>query len=278
MSARTPAAGARLGALPPALPAVLVALAALLGPRLAGGAAAPFTGAPLAHPGGAHLLGTAATGADALRALAEALRVTLACAVAAGSVAALAGAAAVVGAALLPRAATFLSALVAPLRALPAFALAFGVAAAAAAGTDLPGSRATQVAAALGLGLAPRAGASVAAALAPALHGPLADRLRLAGARPRGLVRRAAPTLLARAVVAAAVEAAVLAAGLETSLAALGGGDPARPSLGALLHTAQASGADAQGAWWVYVPAAACAVLVIAALHTLARGLAGRAR
>jgi ABC-type dipeptide/oligopeptide/nickel transport system permease subunit len=183
----------------------------------------------------------------------------------------------VVVAALAPRAATALGALAAPLRELPAFAVAFGVAAAAAAGTSLPGSRAAQVAVALGLGLAPRAGARVGRALAPALHGPLADRLRLAGARPHDLVRRAARTLLARALVTAALEAAALAAGLETTLAVLGGGDRARPSLGALLHAAHASGADARGAWWCYLPAACSAVLVIASLAALARSARGDA-
>jgi peptide/nickel transport system permease protein len=80
--------------------------------------------------------------------------------------------------------------------------------------------------------------------------------------------------VLAGAVVTAALEAAAVAAGLETTLALLGGGDAARPSLGALLHAAHASGADAQGAWWCYVPAAACVALAIAALATLARSLA----
>jgi peptide/nickel transport system permease protein len=284
MSARTTVAGARLrrlrDAVPtggglrpvaPALAAALVAALAVAAPWLAGASAAPFADIPFARPGGDHLLGTDAAGADVLRALGEALRVTLASAVAAGLLAALAGGAAVAAAALAPRAARALRALVAPLLALPAFALAFGAAAAAAAGTDLPGSRATQLAAALGIGLAPRAGARIAVALAPALHGPLADRLRLAGARPLALVRRAARTTLPHALAAAAVEAAALAAGLETTLSLLGAGDAARPSLGGLLRAARASGADAQGAWWTYVPAAACTVLVIGSLQLLVR-------
>ena len=51
----------------------------------------------------------------------------------------------------------------------------------------------------------------------------------------------------------------------ESTLSFLGLGDPTQPSWGTLLNAANASGAEAQGAWWFYLPPGICIVLVVLA-------------
>jgi peptide/nickel transport system permease protein len=52
---------------------------------------------------------------------------------------------------------------------------------------------------------------------------------------------------------------------LETTLSFVGLGDPFQPSWGQILNEAQSNGAPGLGAWWWFVPAGACIVLVVLA-------------
>jgi peptide/nickel transport system permease protein len=49
----------------------------------------------------------------------------------------------------------------------------------------------------------------------------------------------------------------------ESTLAFIGLGDPAAPSWGQLLNSAQSSGAPGLGAWWYIAPPAVAVVLVV---------------
>lgn len=59
------------------------------------------------------------------------------------------------------------------------------------------------------------------------------------------------------------------AIGTETTLSFLGLGDVSRPSWGIILYYANATGAVSRGAWWYFVPAGMCVVLVILGLSLM---------
>ena len=49
----------------------------------------------------------------------------------------------------------------------------------------------------------------------------------------------------------------------ETTLSFLGLGDPTRPSWGMILYYAEANNAVSRGAWWYFLPAGICVILVV---------------
>ena len=91
------------------------------------------------------------------------------------------------------------------------------------------------------------------------------ERARALGASPVWIVRRqilpnVLPLIFANTVLIIAV--AILT---ESALSFLGLGDPTHASWGQMLNEANASGAQAQGAWWFFIPPGVCIVLVVAA-------------
>ncbi len=69
------------------------------------------------------------------------------------------------------------------------------------------------------------------------------------------------PVVFANTVLSAAA-----AISTETTLSFLGLGDTSRPSWGMLLYYANANSAVAKGAWWYFLPAGVCVVLVVLGL------------
>ena len=59
------------------------------------------------------------------------------------------------------------------------------------------------------------------------------------------------------------------AIGTETTLSFLGLGDASQPSWGIILYYANATGAVSRGAWWYFIPAGLCVVLVILGLSLM---------
>lgn len=69
------------------------------------------------------------------------------------------------------------------------------------------------------------------------------------------------PVVFANTVLSAAA-----AISTETTLSFLGLGDTSRPSWGMILYYANATSAVAKGAWWYFLPAGVCVVLVVLGL------------
>jgi len=91
------------------------------------------------------------------------------------------------------------------------------------------------------------------------------DRARVVGASRSWIMRRHILPNVVNLIVANAVLVFAGAVLLETTLAFVGLGDPFQPSWGQILNEAQFNGAPGLGAWWWFVPAGACIVLVVLA-------------
>jgi peptide/nickel transport system permease protein len=89
------------------------------------------------------------------------------------------------------------------------------------------------------------------------------DRARVIGSGQGHIMRRHIFPNVVNLIVAQAVITFAAAVFTETSLAFIGLGDPFAPSWGQILDSAQGSGAPGLGAWWYFVPPAACVVLVV---------------
>jgi peptide/nickel transport system permease protein len=91
------------------------------------------------------------------------------------------------------------------------------------------------------------------------------ERARALGASTTWILRKhilpsVLPLIFANTVLIVAV--AILT---ESALSFLGLGDPTKASWGQMLNAANDAGAQAQGAWWYYVPPGVCIVLVVMA-------------
>ena len=89
------------------------------------------------------------------------------------------------------------------------------------------------------------------------------DRARVIGSGQGHIMRRHIFPNVVNLIVAQAVITFAAAVFTETSLSFIGLGDPFAPSWGQILDSAQGSGAPGLGAWWYFVPPAACVVLVV---------------
>jgi peptide/nickel transport system permease protein len=89
------------------------------------------------------------------------------------------------------------------------------------------------------------------------------DRARVIGSGQGHIMRRHIFPNVVNLIVAQAVITFAAAVFIETSLSFIGLGDPFAPSWGQILDSAQGSGAPGLGAWWYFVPPAACVVLVV---------------
>ena len=89
------------------------------------------------------------------------------------------------------------------------------------------------------------------------------DRARVIGSSPMHIMWRHILPNVVNLIVAQAVLTFATAVFTETTLAFLGLGDPAAPSWGELLNSAQSSGAPGLGAWWYIAPPAVSVVLVV---------------
>jgi peptide/nickel transport system permease protein len=89
------------------------------------------------------------------------------------------------------------------------------------------------------------------------------DRARVIGSSSLRIMRRHILPNVVNLIVAQSVLTFATAVFTETTLAFLGLGDPAAPSWGQLLNSAQTSGAPGLGIWWYIAPPAASVVLVV---------------
>jgi peptide/nickel transport system permease protein len=91
------------------------------------------------------------------------------------------------------------------------------------------------------------------------------DRARVIGAgNLHIMVRHILPNVV-NLIVANAVLVFAGAVLTETTLSFIGLGDPFQPSWGQILNAAETAGAAGLGAWWYFLPAGACIVLVVLA-------------
>ncbi len=91
------------------------------------------------------------------------------------------------------------------------------------------------------------------------------DRARVIGAgNLHIMVRHILPNVV-NLIVANAVLVFAGAVLTETTLSFIGLGDPFQPSWGQILNAAENAGAAGLGAWWYFLPAGACIVLVVLA-------------
>jgi peptide/nickel transport system permease protein len=91
------------------------------------------------------------------------------------------------------------------------------------------------------------------------------DRARVIGAgNLHIMVRHILPNVV-NLIVANAVLVFAGAVLTETTLSFIGLGDPFQPSWGQILNAAEQAGAAGLGAWWYFLPAGACIVLVVLA-------------
>jgi len=89
------------------------------------------------------------------------------------------------------------------------------------------------------------------------------DRARVIGAgNLHIMVRHILPNVV-NLIVANAVLVFAGAVLTETTLSFIGLGDPFQPSWGQILNAAETAGAAGLGAWWYFLPAGACIVLVV---------------
>ena len=89
------------------------------------------------------------------------------------------------------------------------------------------------------------------------------DRARVIGAGGGHIMRRHILPNVINLIVANAVLVFAGAVLTETTLSFVGLGDPFQPSWGQLLDAARQVGAPGLGAWWYFVPAGVCIVLVV---------------
>jgi peptide/nickel transport system permease protein len=99
------------------------------------------------------------------------------------------------------------------------------------------------------------------------------DRARVIGSGGGRIMRRHILPNVVNLIVAQSVLTFATAVFTETTLAFIGLGDPAAPSWGQILNSAQAAGAPGLGAWWYIVPPAAAVVLVVLAFTLLGNAL-----
>jgi peptide/nickel transport system permease protein len=99
------------------------------------------------------------------------------------------------------------------------------------------------------------------------------DRARVVGAGGGHIMRRHVLPNVTNLVVANAVLTFAGAILTETTLSFVGLGDPFQPSWGQILDAARSVGAPSLGAWWYFVPAGACIVLVVFAFTLLGSAL-----
>jgi peptide/nickel transport system permease protein len=99
------------------------------------------------------------------------------------------------------------------------------------------------------------------------------DRSRVVGAGGGHIMRRHILPNVTNLVVANAVLTFAGAILTETTLSFVGLGDPFQPSWGQLLDAARNVGAPSLGAWWYFVPAGTCIVLVVFAFTLLGSAL-----
>jgi peptide/nickel transport system permease protein len=89
------------------------------------------------------------------------------------------------------------------------------------------------------------------------------DRARVIGSSSLRIMRVHILPNVVNLIVAQSVLTFATAVFTETTLAFIGLGDPAAPSWGQLLNSAQSSGAPGLGAWWYIAPPAVAVVLVV---------------
>ena len=99
------------------------------------------------------------------------------------------------------------------------------------------------------------------------------DRARVIGAGSGHIMRRHVLPNVTSLIVANAVLVFAGAILTETTLAFVGLGDPFQPSWGQLLDAARNIGAAGLGAWWYFIPAGICIVLVVFAFTLLGNAL-----
>jgi peptide/nickel transport system permease protein len=99
------------------------------------------------------------------------------------------------------------------------------------------------------------------------------DRSRVVGASSRHIMRRHILPNVTNLIVANSVLVFAGAILTETTLAFIGLGDPFQPSWGQILDAARTIGAPGLGAWWYFVPAGTCIVLVVFAFTLLGGAL-----
>jgi peptide/nickel transport system permease protein len=99
------------------------------------------------------------------------------------------------------------------------------------------------------------------------------DRARVIGAGAGGIMRRHVLPNVVNLIVANAVLTFAGAILTETTLSFVGLGDPFQPSWGQLLDAARTVGAPGLGAWWYFIPAGTCIVLVVFAFTLLGNAL-----
>lgn len=99
------------------------------------------------------------------------------------------------------------------------------------------------------------------------------DRARVVGAGSGHIMRRHVLPNVTNLIVANAVLVFAGAILTETTLAFVGLGDPFQPSWGQILDAARSVGAPGLGAWWYFLPAGICIVLVVFAFTLLGNAL-----
>ena len=92
---------------------------------------------------------------------------------------------------------------------------------------------------------------------------PFVDRARVIGAGRAHIIWHHIVPNVVNLIVANAVLVFAGAVLTETTLSFVGLGDPFQPSWGQILNAAEEVGAPSLGAWWYFVPAGACIVLVV---------------
>jgi peptide/nickel transport system permease protein len=91
------------------------------------------------------------------------------------------------------------------------------------------------------------------------------DRARVIGAGNLHIMARHILPNVVNLIVANAVLVFAGAVLTETTLSFIGLGDPFQPSWGQILNAAETAGAAGLGAWWYFLPAGTCIVLVVLA-------------
>jgi peptide/nickel transport system permease protein len=99
------------------------------------------------------------------------------------------------------------------------------------------------------------------------------DRARVIGAGGGHIMRYHILPNVMNLIVANSVLVFAGAVLTETTLSFVGLGDPFQPSWGQLLEAARAVGAPGLGAWWYFVPAGICIVLVVFAFTLVGNAL-----